>query len=257
MPTRGPITVEATSVSEAWINAFDQLVEPGVDAVSPLIVTMVLGSADIQLEQPAVKRMLDVSLRANGEKPTDTVASTIFPSSMWNRVMPRQSLFDRYLRVLPRLKAASPANRYGLYFERMIHWPYRQNGTDQWRNQLDHIIRTYQGDNHRRSALQVAIFDPSKDHTHQRQRGFPCLQQIAFQPDSGAGTLSLTGVYALQNIYEKAYGNYLGLCHLGEFIGQELELHLVQVNCIASTAVLGDISKSEARQLLQQVHAHI
>ena len=78
-----------------------------------------------------------------------------------------------------------------------------------------------------------------------------------FQPDSAAGALTVTGVYALQNIYEKAYGNYLGLCHLGQFMAHELNLQLVQVNCVASTAVRGSISKAEAQQLVRQVRPPI
>jgi len=252
---RGPVTIETTTISAAWSTALAALVAPGVDTAALLSVSINLPPDGASPEIPAVKQALDISLRAEGEKPIDTVASTIFPLSMWDLAQPRQALFDRYLRVLPKLKRASSANRYGMYFERMIDWPDRGANAALRRNQLDHIIRTYQANNHRRSALQVAIFDPAKDHTHQRQRGFPCLNQIAFQPDSRSGTLAVTGVYALQNIYEKAYGNYLGLYHLGQFMAHELQLELVQVNCIASTAVRGAITKAGARRLLEQLPA--
>ena len=58
-------------------------------------------------------------------------------------------------------------------------------------NQLQHVIDTYKLGNHRHSALQASIFDPSRDHTNSRRRGFPCLQQVAFGVSDG--TLELTG----------------------------------------------------------------
>ena len=61
-------------------------------------------------------------------------------------------------------------------------------------NQLDHIIDTFRRGNHRRSALQVSIFDPTRDHKHCRQLGFPCLHQVAFLPETN--TLTITGYYA-------------------------------------------------------------
>ena len=99
-----------------------------------------------------------------------------------------------------------------------------------------------------RSALQAAIFDPTKDHTNQRMRGFPCLQQVAFAPQ-GADGLMVTGLYATQYIFERAYGNYLGLCRLGRFMAQEMGKQLTQVTCVASPAKGGDKTKGYLREL--------
>src|SRR5205807_9872236 len=116
-------------------------------------------------------------LQVSEEPLIDTVASTIFPIAMWNPALPRASLFERYLCALPSLKRF-PQNRNGLYFERFI-----AHGTTQL-NQPDFIIKSRLGENGRspnprRSMLQAAVLEPPRDLTNQRQRGFPCLQQVS------------------------------------------------------------------------------
>ena len=121
-------------------------------------------------------------------------------------------------------------------------------------NQLEHIIQTWSTGNARRTALQPAVFDPHVDHTKQRQRSFPCLQPVAFAGD-GIGELSLTGFYAIQYVFERAYSNYLGLYHLDRFMTHEMGLTLSQVTCIATPAVRGAIPKYKHRLLAQSVSA--
>lgn len=130
----------------------------------------------------------------------------------------------------------------GLYFERLIDFGPNKV------NQLRHVIETYKGGNHRRSALQAAIFDPNEDHTNQRQRGFPCLHQVAFTPIESGG-LCVTGFYAMQLIFERAYGNYLGLCRLGNFVAHELGMHLERMVCIAAVGKYAQVAKSDLREL--------
>ena len=47
----------------------------------------------------------------------------------------------------------------------------------------------------------------------------------------------------MQYIFERAYGNYLGLSRLGSFVAQEVGLKLEQMNCVAAIARLGDFPK--------------
>lgn len=131
------------------------------------------------------------------------------------------------------------ANNKGVYFRRLTAYtPLDQPKSRPPINQLEHIIETYKSGNHRHSALQASIFDPTRDHTNSRQRGFPCLQQVAFGVSDD--TLEVTGFYALQHHVPKAYGNYLGLCWLGRFMAKQMALRLAQITCIASSLKLGD-----------------
>lgn len=124
------------------------------------------------------------------------------------------------------------ANRHGTYFRRFTAFGASEV------NQIEHVLTTWKKGNHRRSALQLAVFDPERDHVHNRQRGFPCLHQVAIVPGADGG-LSLTAFYATQLVFEKAYGNYLGLANLGAFLATELGMQLTSITCVASVAILG------------------
>ena len=135
------------------------------------------------------------------------------------------------------------------------------------KNQLEHIINDWHRDREhpkrpRQSALQVACFDPVKDHTGQAVRGFPCLQQVSFAYDN-AGGLAINAYYPTQFIFDRAYGNYLGLSHLGYFMAKELGLQLVRLNCFIVRPELGSVTKSRlrvleatARQIIFNVDKH-
>ncbi len=228
-----PFMVQEANLSEAWYRAFAEVLHSG--EISPLVVVVDNIGNDGPAEVPEIRRALDTELVRQGKQSCHTVANTIFPS-MWNREAKREELYDRYRRILPSMRRHG-RNIHGLYFERLIdfgHDSEYQGGI----NQLEHIINTWNRGNHRRSALQAGIFDPRSDHSNQRQRGFPCLQQVAFARHGLQG-LSVTGFYATQYIFERAYGNYLGLCRLGQFMGKEMGLHFSRMVCIATPAVLG------------------
>jgi len=240
----GPVIIEDSDLARAWVRALDALCDRGVQEISPLVVSVTGRDGGSPADNPAVERTLDAALIAVGKYPTHTVANTIFPSSLWTPSAPRQVLFDRYMRIRPRLKRYSP---YGTYFGRLAS--FGSGG----HNQLEKIISTYQGGVHRRTALQASLFDPLLDQTAQRQRGFPCLQQVAFMPIEEDG-LSVTGFYAMQYILDRGYGNYLGLARLGAFVAHELGRRLRRVICIAAVAQLGrNATMASARTLRDQL----
>ena len=205
-------------------------------------------------EIPAIRSALDDELRAEGKGQSCLkVANTIFPDSLWNRQRPRAELYQRYLGIVSRIRKYR-LNRHGVYFQRLIAF-----GADIEEehdvNQLEHIITTWRRGNHRRSALQASLADPRLDHTHQPRRGFPCLQQVAFARTGDSG-LAVTGFYAKQHMFERAYGNYLGLCHLGRFMAHEMGLTLSQVVCIATPAAR-DRNKRDLAGLARQVESSL
>jgi hypothetical protein len=238
----GPVIVSGTNLSHVWARAFLEVTKPGVTMISPLVATLFNPDGlDIQ-EDGDIRHALDCELLRTKGFNTETVASTIFPRSFWDPAKAREELYSRYLRVLPQLMKVKKSNRYGLYFARLIAYgPYQIN-------QLEHVIATYKRGVHRRTALQASIFDPARDHTQEARRGFPCLQHVAFAPVAGGG-LAVTGFYASQYIFERGYGNYLGLCNLGRFVAHELGLRLTQMNCVAATAKSGDVTKRELAEL--------
>lgn len=91
---------------------------------------------------------------------------------------------------------------------------------------------------------QVATFDPGRDHDATAQLGFPCLQQVSFVPASDG--LVVNAFYATQQIFDKAYGNYLGLARLGAFMAHEMGIPLARLNVMVGVAKLERIGKTDA-----------
>ena len=240
--------IEERNLSVAWGKAFLEVFE--ANEVSPLVMVIKDLDGGQPLEVLLIREALDHALETEGKGSCHTVANTIFPDGMWNPEAGREELFERYSRILPRLRKHK-GNRNGLYFERLISFGNKGSHRDKV-NQLEHVIQTWNAGNPRRSALQASVFDPHRDHTNQRQRGFPCLMQLAFDPQDNGG-LAVTGVYVTQYTFERAYGNLLGLIRLGSFMAREMGLTLTQVTCVATRAVYSRVPKRNLKQLAGSV----
>ena len=221
------------NLSVVWARTLLAAVRPRRKDLVPLIIRVGKFNNGEPCEDRTVRELLDKTLEKLGRQSCHTVANTIFPQSFWNRKKERTSLYQRYRNVLPKLKAVESRNCRGLYFERLIKYEPTEDGNhnNKKSNQLEHIIQTYAKKTHRRSVLQAAIFDPRRDHKEGPYLKFPCLQHVTFVPCGKCG-IAVNGFYAMQYLFERAYGNYLGLCRLGNFVAYELGLELVQMNCM-------------------------
>jgi hypothetical protein len=224
--------VSSPSITEAWKQAVALASASTNREIYALIATVTGLANGVPQEDPEFRECLDRSLLAGGKASVETVAGTIFPQSLWNPDAPRDALFRRYLRIYPRIKR-HPKNRRGTYFQRMIAYPRAEEGAF---NQLDQVIATYVSGNHRRSALQASVIVPQLDLNDARQLGFPCMHQVAFLPDAGQRTLRVVGFYPMQYLYERAYGNYLGLIRLGYFMARGMDLELEAMSCVSVIA---------------------
>jgi thymidylate synthase len=240
------VIVEANDVSTAWANAFIRIADSAPPHEASILITNVTFAQPGQIvERQEVRDVIEKELGSRARHKPETVANTIFPQHTWARSSTREELYRRYAIMLPRLKKRCAANANGTYFARLA-------GDGFNRNQIEHVITTYNQGNHRRSALVATIFDPNRDHNHQRQHGFPCLHYVAFAP-FGADGLTVTGMYATQYLFDRAYGNYLGLARLAEFVAGQIGKTLVGLTCIANTAVLGNISVADARAIAESL----
>jgi hypothetical protein len=70
------------------------------------------------------------------------------------------------------------------------------------------------------------------------------LQQVSFEPTTAG--LVINAFYATQQIFDKAYGNYLGLAQLGAFMAHEMNMPLARLNVMVGIAKLERITKSDA-----------
>lgn len=238
-----PVMISDNNLSRAWSRLLLTVLGGAGTEVSPLILSVSgFDETDIVPEDPAVRQAVDQLLKRKGRLTVEDVAFTIFPQRLWEMSRgDRTRLFTLYRATFPRWQAMNrKANGRGLYFERMIM--YGRGPCDG--NQLEWILSQYGSRaGVRRSMLQATTFDPGRDHVASAQLGFPCLQQVSFEPT--AAGLVVNAFYATQQIFDKAYGNYLGLAQLGAFMAHEMDMPLARVNVMVGVAKLERITKSD------------
>ena len=250
--TKTNVVIEESNLSVAWGKAFLEVYKN--NEVAPMIVVIKDLNSEENVELRSIRDALDLSLGDHNLQSCRTVAGTIFPEGLWVPENGRNELFERYRKLLPRLKKHS-GNGYGLYFQRLIAYGCDKefnNGV----NQLEKIFEKYRKSVRRRTAYHAAIFDPHEDHSPQLRRGFPCLQHVSFDV-TGNDHLTITGTYVTQYMFERAYGNYLGLFRLGRFMAHEMGRQLTRVTCIAAPAVRGPVPKKRLRPLAQTIREAI
>jgi hypothetical protein len=258
MNANGSIQISGKNLSIAWAKAFLKCFDTPGGVLRQAVVHFREPNQMDEIETPLIRTIVDSNLREPRNhlakhSVVESVAGTIFPESIWRRSGGcRNTFFDMYTRLIPFIRKC-PLNRRGLYFQRLMAY---QGFEDKPINQLRHIIETWLAGNHRLSALQAGIFDPRTDHSNSQQMGFPCLQQVVFQPNGVNGTsgLSVTAFYANQTLVEKAYGNYLGLRRLGKFMAKEMGLALKEVICVSSALKLSaKAGKADCEALRDQI----
>ena len=260
------------NLSHAWAKALLHVVQAGHRAHLPLMISIGGFVGNEPIEDPVIRKALDTALRANreGASTVSETAMLIFPFDFWK--LTRRPDIDAFTglymqKYLPRLRARNRLNARGTYFQRMVSYQgVKCNGGKiviEPTNQLKHIIEIWKRDRKngrrpRRSALQVSCFDPPKDHNGSALSVFPCLQQVSFgYYEDNHRSLAVNAYYPTQYVFDRAYGNYLGLCHLGHFMARELDLDLVRFNCFVGCPELGRVKPKQIKGLLDLVRERI
>ena len=240
-----PYTIERTNVSLAWGEVLLRLLNPGTTAISPLILSISDFSADgIVDETLSIRQGLEDLLKAHDvETDIETVAFTIFPEEYWKLANKnRKEFFALYVEAFQRMQDWNPRNnKRGSYFQRLIDFDGDGRGPDQ----LEWIISEFnRRPGQRTSQFQATTYDPRRDHSPTALLEFPCLQQVSFVPLHD-GTLVMNAFYATQQILRKGYGNYLGLCRLGAFMAQEMNLRFNRLNVFVGVAQFDTVGKTD------------
>lgn len=239
----GPLLVDEIDISRAWAKAVLHVVDHAGPEISPLVLSVTrFGQRGEIPETPEIRSALDALLLKKKLRSVDDVAFTIFPQRLWEVAQgDRSALFRFYKDAFPRYQAMNPRdNRRGLYFERMTNYGRGPCGG----NQLEWILSQFHGrEGVRRSMFQASVFDPGKDHVADAQLQFPCLQHVTFEPTKQG--LVINAFYATQQLFVKAYGNYMGIAQLGAFMAGQMKINLLRMNVVVGIAKLERISKSD------------
>jgi len=239
--------IEETSLSSAWVSTLRHIFENKGTEITPFILS--LRNFDESIE---VRSLLDRLLKDYNYSEISTVSETIFPQSLYEYCNKEKDVFfEEYKNNLHRIKAIDKSNRSGTYFERLISY-----GMDKQKevNQLDIIIDSLNDiKSKRRSKLQASIFNPFIDHKPGPYQSFPCLQHVTFYKTS-SNELILNSFYAIQYLFRRSYGNWLGLINLGKFIAEQTNLKFEKLNCFVGVQKLDEISKTQAQEILFDIN---
>ena len=238
-----PVVINDDNLGRAWSRLLLRVLEGSGTEIALLVLSLTgFGEKGTVPEDASVRQALDHLLERKARFKVNAIAFTIFPQRLWTMSRgDRSCLFALYRATVPRWKAMNKkANGRGLYFERLVN--YGRGPVDG--NQLEWILSQYNARKGvRRSLLQATTFDPDRDHVASAQLGFPCLQQVSFEPTTEG--LVVSAFYATQQIFDKAYGNYLGLAQLGAFMAHEMGMPLARLNVMVGVAKLERIAKSD------------
>lgn len=240
----GPLHIEDDDLSIAWGKIVRHVCQHPGHEVSPLIVSVTgFDEEGVVQETPELRDALDDLLEAHDKQGVEKVAFTIFPQRYWVMAQgDRNKLFGFYKKAFPRFKKMAPRkNAHGLYFERLTMYdPEAPNDG----NQLETILSRYEkhGGKMQRMQLQASTYDPRRDQSGTAIQGFPCLQHVTFVPSSGR--LTVNAFYATQQLFERAYGNYLGLAQLGAFMSHEMGLKMDRLNVFVGIEKLEGATKT-------------
>ena len=249
----------ATSLSEAWLLALEQTLDSPGGRMAHLMMTVTQPGAEIQ----CIRHGIDGKLERMNAHSVETVAETIFPQSLyldpgfdWHPELPpdqlhsmdqaANDLYHSYVSMLPILLTVG-ANQIGTYFSRMISWPGKEPGGT---NQLARVINRLRSVHRSKKGTENKVdVDLSADcladatilegaqicaATDKKIRGFPCLVHLDFSLLNGA--LHCAAVYRHHYLITKAYGNFVGLSYLMQFLCQQTGFKMGELVVLAGLA---------------------
>lgn len=251
-------TVAERDVTQAWVAACNKLDRK--DNPDRTGLHTVVRIANPLSDNRVFRAELDRLPTAHGHQPLETIASTLFPAALAARCTGPGELAERYRKMYPVVKRY-PGNRLGTYFGRLVDYPgASKTGVDQLGTVIDRLRSQAAGtrmaaayeidlatasDSAQETGSELLVHAAGKDNGY---RGFPCLSHISFQlaRDSRVHAAAL---YRSHYMFERAYGNYLGLGRLLAYIAQQAQLGCGTLTVVAGHARL-DGPVSQLRPLL-------
>lgn len=264
-----------SNITSAWIKAVTILRDrPKMEAFN-LSVRIENPTTESPSQREVIERYLEEHVDKWQKDHIQMVAQTIFPHGLLYKYCPdpenldqRQQFYNRYMKNKNYIRAENPQ---GTYFQRLIWWPLWDTHERIRVNQIENIIRKINTGKASRVVHEIAIenplvegiggamlYNPDTDKNHSIYMSFPCLSYISVKPESGAktgGKIHMTAVYRNHYFINRAYGNYLGLGLLLNFISNATGRKPGELFCVSSLVKLEapphGLSKEKVNEMLK------
>lgn len=267
--------ISSPNVTSAWLEAILFLEAQHKNEAFNLAVRI----DDPTSELPHQRRIIEDYLEKHVEKwqqdHIQMVAQTIFPKGLLHMYCreprdpnQRQQLYNQYMKNKEIIRAENPK---GTYFQRLIWWPWWDTPGENRINQIENIIRKINEGKASRVVHELAmenpsnkdiegaiLYNPNRDRKCIRYMSFPCLSYISIKPESvekKKGKIHMTAIYRNHYFISRAYGNYIGLGWLLNFISDATGRKPGELLCISSLAQLesppAGLPKGKIKEMLK------
>jgi len=255
--------IHTETLSEAWLDALEALVAAGGKAVHLAVsFTSAREDADVRAAFDEFVAEWRAGKRKPVLYPASTVANTLFPQALY-RHGPGAEARERLYRLHARtMRVQKRYSKKDSYFDRLVNWPGAEGEpVNQLELLIDRMSKQLARTGPLSSAYELALSHPTDGvggearvytpGVDRRLMSFPCLSHISLT--LVGGKLHLSALYRNQDFIARAYGNYLGLARIGEFVAAETGCELGEVLCLATHADSGmGLSRQTATDLIKR-----
>jgi hypothetical protein len=242
--------IRGESYSQAWLGAMELMAERDGKGVNLAVAFPASGAVNVDVEAEIEAFLSEKDVKHGIE----TVANTIFPAALYHPHLGKDAAarlyenFEMSMRIHTRIGGEKET-----YFNRLVRYPVadgtagdldkrlREDGTF---NQLQFFVerlakQAKQG--HSSSSYELGVSHPidgelrvQAPFTDKRMLSFPCLSHISLTLAEDA--VHMCATYRNQTFVTRAYGNYVGLARLLQFIANECGIEAGEVMVTASHA---------------------
>jgi thymidylate synthase len=228
----------------------DHLLESGIGKDFNVVIAIERPCVEV----PEATRIIDALAHRFEMKSTMENANAIWPSFFARPGREATHVFADIERFAVRAIKSACRNRHDSYVERLVAWRSKESG--QPVPQLQNILTRLQSEVGKRapksSSYEIAIYSPGLDAAYM---SFPCLSYLSFKYDRSLGQIHLTALYRNHTFLSHAYGNFVGLGRLIEFVCRQTGTtpgELVSISSHADAEIVGG-RKTHVRDAVKQV----
>ncbi len=232
-----PILIQENNISMAWYSAKEHIMHQRKHQCNNLIVSI---QNPLELHA-SIHYQYDRFCQENNLTKPEKISTTIFPKRAYMILREdRHKLYKKYPETLHKVLKG----KWGSYFNQMINWCDSNESI----NQIEQIINGInKSQKVYKSAYTIQITNPNKHLGW--LRGGPCLNHVMIQLESKPKVMSLLAVYRNHDFAVKAYGNYIGLGYLLEFLASQTGFNIGNVTCVSSHAYIDSHYISSLRNI--------